>query len=364
MPLNSLVTIAAVLLIGPGLVPGAELMPRLGPLQLALGALALATLAALLGIYAVLRARRTRRDLDRLARSVDEALRDIAEGNRRTASTVKALSHAINEEIHDATRLVADLAHDEPDHATRSGSEDKAAPPDASLPEPQARVPIQTSQESALAPGIQPVISVSKGGAIAFDYRFSTRGDGVGSRAMFECAMVKAAVDASRQSQGADGETLPLHISISGTLLDDEAAVAELLELSVNRPETPGSLALAMPAELLSNPGERAQSLERLAQAGVRFIAEGFAEGSDARKLASRNVSLLKLTSQRLLASETSRSRQIPAMDLLELLDLAGIAVIATDVASDDDAIRLVNLGIDLMQGDQFSHPQPVADPN
>jgi EAL domain-containing protein (putative c-di-GMP-specific phosphodiesterase class I) len=48
---------------------------------------------------------------------------------------------------------------------------------------------------------------------------------------------------------------------------------------------------------------------------------------------------------------------------MVEALHEAGIGIIATGVARDEDAVSLIDLGIDLMEGDRFSGPRLIKAP-
>ena len=47
-----------------------------------------------------------------------------------------------------------------------------------------------------------------------------------------------------------------------------------------------------------------------------------------------------------------------PVAALVEMADDAGVDVIATDVQSEEDAVSLIDMGIDLMTGERLSAPR------
>jgi EAL domain-containing protein (putative c-di-GMP-specific phosphodiesterase class I) len=53
----------------------------------------------------------------------------------------------------------------------------------------------------------------------------------------------------------------------------------------------------------------------------------------------------------------------LPGAELVEALREAEIGVIATGVTRDEDAVTLIDLGIDQMEGDRFSGPKLIKAP-
>ena len=62
--------------------------------------------------------------------------------------------------------------------------------------------------------------------------------------------------------------------------------------------------------------------------------------------------------SLRLLDRVKLRKGQPNGAALVEIADGAGVEIIATDVASEDDAVSLIDMGVDLMSGERLSAPR------
>jgi cyclic-di-GMP phosphodiesterase, flagellum assembly factor TipF len=170
-------------------------------------------------------------------------------------------------------------------------------------------------------------------------------------QAAFERLMVLLAAQAARRRLGDAGETMPLHVAISAPLLEHAADLAVVLDLFRQYPALAQSLVLSVPAELFET---ETTGLERLSSAGIRLAAEG--EASPVATLKKFGAAFVKLPATALLeAGETGKA----ARRMEELLDMsAGIQLIVTDVAQDEQAVRLIDLGIDLMAGARFSGPR------
>ena len=105
--------------------------------------------------------------------------------------------------------------------------------------------------------------------------------------------------------------------------------------------------------------GDEVDAVELLAARGVRFASEGWDEAQDSIAPGDgRSVAFVKLSANRLLDRERSKRRLVPAWSIVEQAATAKATIIATGVASDDDAVGLMDLGIDLMAGPRFGGPR------
>ena len=95
-----------------------------------------------------------------------------------------------------------------------------------------------------------------------------------------------------------------------------------------------------------------------IADAGPRLAVEGWSGLAKAFGETRPYFSFVKLPAKRLLERMNAETTVTPATALLEAAAAAGIAVIADDVDSDDDAIGLIDLGVNLMRGARFSGPR------
>ena len=67
----------------------------------------------------------------------------------------------------------------------------------------------------------------------------------------------------------------------------------------------------------------------------------------------------MKIAAERLLDRAKVRKGAPTGAALVEMADGAGIDVIATDVQSEEDAVSLIDMGVDLMTGERLSRPAP-----
>ena len=72
----------------------------------------------------------------------------------------------------------------------------------------------------------------------------------------------------------------------------------------------------------------------------------------------SRASAFLKIGANRLLDREKPRRKSVPASTIIESAEADGLLVVATDVANDEDAVSLIDLGLDLMAGPRFGGPE------
>ena len=74
-----------------------------------------------------------------------------------------------------------------------------------------------------------------------------------------------------------------------------------------------------------------------------------------------RSCGFIKLPAARLLDRGTAKGA-ISGTGLIAMIAEAEIEIIATDVASDEDAVSLIDIGIDLMCGERLSPPRRIKD--
>jgi cyclic-di-GMP phosphodiesterase TipF (flagellum assembly factor) len=378
------VGIAAVVLLGAGYALGAGEDAGSaggGVSLLAILAICLSLIGAAIGVYAAVSARRTQADVARLARSIDNALRDLAEGNSRNSSTLGALTDTIDRQIGGMLDRIDVASSPQPDAPVREtvannvvaigaaglrGSVQKATASEVALSNWTAQGELELS--------LEPIIAVSQSAAQSFEVHANLPfSDGVSrpvrrlhgdaapvDRARFEFKLVTAAMVAARRQLPADAATLPLHVAISGALLADLDQTTEIAQMFELHPGLGSGVVLSLPADLLASvtPGQQ-KSLARLTAAGVRVAAEGWLDRGDAAAvLADKGASMVKLTSNRLLDREKVRRKSMSGSEVAEAAQSMDLKIIATDVANDEDAVALLDLGIDLMCGPRFSPPR------
>ncbi len=345
-------------------------------LGVALG-LAAAFLAAILSV----KLDRMQADMDRLVRSLDGALRELASANERNTRGIGTLSDTIDRQIGGMlerieTQITSTPARPQPEITLTAGDNvvalgqppRKAIGSGEPLPAGWADRPLELS--------LEPIVSLSRGAAAGFEVHANLILDDGSERAIrrlspsadatelaaFERALVTAAAHASRRQLGAEGIALPLHVAISGALLADDAAVRDIASLVQIHPGLSKGLVFSIPAELFASkdPAVRA-GLERLAHAEAAIAVEGWPAGEDGlERLKGRGVQLVKLPVDRLLDRTRVRRKALSGSDITEAAERANIAVQATGVALDEDAVALLDIGVDLMCGARFSAPRKL----
>lgn len=333
--------------------------------------------------------RALRRDVMRIVRSVDRGIGEFQSQTDRNALSIEALDAALSMEIAALKKLVRerDAAEQakaaEPEPVIPEGGNVVAYPAmrrtRAAPPAPQPATPARASVEAACRRAVdegtfelslQPIVSVDSSSAVAFDtYAHLSLGDGQtldiqrlpatmsdADRAAFERMLLTTAAQVARRRLG-DGTALPLHVPVSQAILGDRDALAAALELFSLYPALAGAVLLSLPAGELATVDPEA--LARVADHGLRIAQEGWNGAVDAALQAKRrNVVVAKISADRLLERDRNADERRAATAILEQAHAAGIAVIATDVRSDEDAVNLIDLGVETMSGTRFSGPK------
>ena len=362
-------------------------------LCIALAALALAT-------WAIRNAYSLRSDIAQLSRALDGALHEIDERSIRHGRTIGEINEALSSEIAAMARGREDLRQDNrPQPATdRDGvgaqaeniiphpSVRKSAAAETAASRPSSdRHEIETAIRAASGRSgpelsLQPIISVSEGKARGFDVfahlRLSddrcvdvrrlvspTAGMNV---AGFERGIILAAAKAARRQLGDDAAQMPLHCAVSAALLDDPDELTAVAELFDVHPPLTRSLVLSVPAQLfLAGRSGRLEMLETLSEVGIRFAVENWnGTVADARVQKNAGARYVKQPANRLLGLEKTAGNTLDTEELVEAVIEADLEIIATDVDTDEQAIGLIDSGIDLLTGMRFGEPKRLRDPS
>lgn len=349
-------------------------------LLLAAGAVGVAALA-------LVRARHAHTELTRFTRSIEMALRDLSLRSERDAASIGELSRKIGEEMLALTeRTQAEpappTAAPAPGQATetvpqaRQPAERPGEPEPAVSAEAVERALVRAVQSGDIEVSLQPIISVSQSAASGFEAHAHLE-PGEGARPVdirrlaqpvagldpsaFEVAMVRAAIAAGRRQLGTATERMPFHVAVSDALLGNADEIRSLAELAEVHKALTASLVLSVPASLLAAGGETRARLDQLTSAGFRLAAENWdGSAADAASVARRGVAFVKLAANRLLDRERTRRRMAAGAELASAAQEAGLTVVATGVNGDEDAVALIDLGIDLMVGERFSGPRRI----
>ena len=123
-------------------------------------------------------------------------------------------------------------------------------------------------------------------------------------------------------------------------------------------PDLARSIVLSIPSGLFGA-AEHAQALALLSAKGVRFAGEGWDETADAAtSIGVEGLDFLKIPANRLLDRDRQRRKLVPASTIIESATANDVTIIAVNVANDEDAVSLIDLGIDLMAGPRFGGPK------
>jgi EAL domain-containing protein (putative c-di-GMP-specific phosphodiesterase class I) len=219
---------------------------------------------------------------------------------------------------------------------------------------------------------LQPIIAAGRGEAGGFEVHFHVQpedGKPVNLRrlerqvadvhaASYERLAVVSASEVARRGLGDVSDRRPLHVAVSSALLDDGLEFATVLDIFKLHPALARSIVMSLPAELLESGGHSA-ALDLLFGLDVRFAAEGTPASEAAfGQLKDAGAGAVKIPAEKLLDRVKPRKGAPLGAALVEMADEAGVDIIATDVQSEEDAVSLIDMGVDLMIGERLSAPR------
>jgi cyclic-di-GMP phosphodiesterase, flagellum assembly factor TipF len=318
-------------------------------------------------------------DLQRIGRGIDAALRDFAQRSSGKTIEFGEFSAEIRKQVDaitvrlpagrddasraDARTPPAKVGQTPHDAATRAADMDKAI-----------GAAIATG---AFSLALQPIVSIGNGAAAGFDVyanlalpggasadvrRLEIKAQGA-KTSQFELALLTAAAGSGRRSVGDDAERTPLHIALSAAALADKSVLDRVCELFKLHSGLRKSIVLSLPADLAASADRvHADALARLTELKVPLAIEGWPD-NDASAIALP-LAYAKLSADILLDRRKAAGTGKSGFDLVESAASRKIAVIATEVDSDDDVVALLDLGIDLMVGPKFSGPRRLRAPS
>ncbi len=214
---------------------------------------------------------------------------------------------------------------------------------------------------------LQPIVSVERGAAVAFEVFAMVEGSDGGRADIrrpdltgpeltgFERELLARSIDAARRQMGDVSAELPLHVPVSRAVLASAADVAAIAELLRLHPAIARSLVLSVPldAVVTDPPG----GLRELSDVGLACAIEGWEPGSG-EPLAILQVDMLKAEAAMLLPS--SKAGADAVAEFMQAAAALGARPVATGVQNDEQAIDLIEHGIDLMVGERFAGPRPL----
>jgi cyclic-di-GMP phosphodiesterase, flagellum assembly factor TipF len=353
---------------------------------LALASVAFALVAVVVAVFALRRADAVRSDFQRFSRSVEMALGEVSSRSTRDSATIGELNRMVADEIRgmgERRPQSAETTEQQPEsRRPRPRLTEADTPPSAAnnlATETFEQALAEAVLQNTLQISLQPIISVSQSTAVGFevhahvtagefdrtlDIRRLTRPVPGLDPAVFEQLLLRQAIETGRRQLGSDSERMPFHLPISEALLGNEQEMANLAELTSQHRALAKSVVFSLAADALQLAGTARENLDRLTLEGFRLAFENWEGGADeAGVAAARGVTVAKISVDRLLDRQKSRGNSLSGTALVEALAEAGIKIIATGVARDEDAVSLIDLGIDLMEGDRFSGPKLIKTP-
>jgi cyclic-di-GMP phosphodiesterase TipF (flagellum assembly factor) len=338
-------------------------------------ALGLASLALAVAGLATWKAWQARRELVRLSRGLDTALAALETRAKAADAERLLLEERLRTEIDTAALRGAPAAITPapaeiiPHPAMTAKRRLPKADPADSVELALARV----LDDRELELSLEPIVSVSRNAGVAFEVHACLELDGRTlhihrlssvarhvERHAFEKALVLRAAEIARRRLGSKGDRLPLHCPVSEELLLNPKDCAEIATMVTINPALADQLVLSVPAPLLvASTGAVAAGIDTLAACGLGFAAEGWdrpAEGI--RLLRDRGTVALKADADRLLDRLKTRRGAASGAEIAAVAKAEGLAVVARGIRTDEDAVELLDLGIDLMVGPRFAEPK------
>ncbi len=351
----------------------------------ALATLLLAVAATFLSYRAINRANDVWDELGRLSRSMDSAIKDLTARCDRDAAVLGEVSATVSRKLEAlaAGHGSAKDKHNEesasvPSAAAKKGKQARKSTdePSDTLDQPGVEIALRRAVSSEAADlALQPIIAAGRGAAGGFEVHLHVQpedGKAVDIRRMphtladfdqaaFERLMIVTASEAARKRPADINDRIPLHVAISEALLHDGLEFAAVLDIFRLHPALARAIVLSLPATVAESADSLAP-LEVITGLDVGLAVEGWDGTPESlSNIKQARCRLIKMPAARLLDRGTAKGAA-PGADLIAMIADAGIEIIATDVGSDEDAVSLIDMGIDLMCGDRLSPPRRVKD--
>jgi len=340
--------------------------------------LLLALGGAALAYRAFNRANLVATELERLTRSMDAAMKDLSLRGDREAAKLGDLSATVSSRLDalSGRKAVKRSSEDREvgadslgDGTVVTGATGPATPVD---PENGA---IDTAIRRMVAGGVadfsvQPIIAAGRGEAGGFEAHLHVQPEegkpvdirrldrpvaDIDPAALERMAMVSA-TEAVRKRFGEVSERKPLHVAVSSALLQDGFEFATVLDIFKLHPSLARSIVLSLPGDVAES-GQHAAAVELLSGLGIRFAVENWS-GAQGEQFKKAGIGQVKIAADRLLDKGKGRKAASEGSALVEAARAAGLEIIATDVQSEEDAVALIDMGVDLMTGDRLAAPR------
>ena len=345
------------------------------PRSMAFLGILLAGLALAIAGFAAWQARRANAEMSRLSRCLDTALAALDARAKSADAERLLLEERLRTEIdtvafRGASAAIAALPAEVIPHPAIT-TKRRAHTPDSADAIEIALARVLEDDELELS--LEPIVSVARNAGVAFEvhacidvdgkshhiHRLSAAGRHV-ERHVFEKAIVLRAAEIARRRLGSKGDQMPLHCPVSEELLLNAKDCAEIATLVTIHPALADQIVLSVPSSLLvASTGAVAAGIDTLASCGLGFAAEGWDKPAEGiRMLRDRGTVVLKAEADRLLDRLKARRGAATGAELVAAAKSDGLAIVARSIRSDEDAVELLDLGIDLMVGPRFAEPK------
>ena len=352
----------------------------------ALAAIVIALFAICIAYFAMNRVAAVRNEFGRFSRSVETTLNELASRSTRDSASIGELNKMVADEI----RSMSAKAHPSAEAASPAAAAEVRRPRPApivtretpAIAEAEAgfeKLLVEAVERDDLQVSLQPIISVARSAAAGFEVhahisepdsdrardirRLASPVSGL-DQAAFEQGLLKHSIEAGRRQLGSDSEKMPFHVAISDALLSNESEMQNLAQLTSQHRALAKSVVLSIAADAFELRGTARENLDRLTMEGFRVALEDWAgSAADAMAAAERGVKYAKVPVDRLFDRTRKRPGELGGAEMVAALREADIEIVATGVERDEDAVGLIDLGIDLMEGDRFSGPKVLKAP-
>lgn len=347
-------------------------------------ALGFSVLAAISGFLALRKTVSLQNELRRLSQSIEISLREFESRSTRDSASIGEINQLVTRELQTiAEHMQGREAEAAPAPTSAAGNVVAFGSPRRQRAAGETSVMVEggTAEEAfraAIAGGefeisLQPIVSIARSIAVGFEvfaHLPVESGGGVdvrrapdsidgAERAAFERRLIIAAAETARRRVGAISEAIPLHVAVSHLVLGKEEEIAPVFDMLALYPVIARSIVLSLPLSVVLKAEQYAPVVSRLAEAGMRIAVEGWPEAEDSAGTIRRlGASMVKLSASRLLDRDKARRKLTPAATVIDYASAEDLTLIATDVATDEDVVSLIDLGIDLMCGERFSGPK------
>jgi len=341
--------------------------------------LLLAGVAVGFSIRALLRAAALHSDLTRLSRSLDMAVSGLAARTDRETSAVDALKDLVERKLA-APPGAALPAGPEPSNVVMLPPKRRFRPEvvAANLSDGEDDARMLQAIEDAMRAGLPDIslhrlVSVSRGDATGFDVLAhipvsGTAGEDIDQppaaapealKAAFSRWLLAGAIEAARRNAVGNGEAKPLHVRVQESLLGNGKELLAAVDALAAAPEIASSIILILPAAALQADADHDDALALVRSAGARLGADEWCgEPGSFEALADRGIAAFRVPAELLLGRGEDRRLLASPVAMIEMAAARGLPLVATGVASGEEEVAMMDLGVAQMTGPRFTGPR------